>query len=364
MTLRIQQFGRYASGAFAMVLFTLATATADEPIPEGLPAAIKNPAIPSILDVTILRYNDEGHGVIAINKIYREGKSTRGDGWSPPKSIRGYGYAGLDKIAPLKIVANGKTTRFLVLLDGDLLYSTYNNRFPIRESDQGTLEVGVGFNGSGGPWQLLSDIAKEIPGSANFKRNYVKGANLTKAEEQNVVELANQCGITTIAEISTHYLRPSSTRAIAVQSVEKVDGRSVSCKVLEIKYRKWRPQSDGPRPGDKQLGEFWAAKPRPRKQTILKAGDKEYRTRSIAGLTVEECEMILAAFLKGNYNLARGNANRLEQVDWTKPIGFYKSGDTISVSFPHKQEGEGFFDLQFQQIKPKITITEVMQAVP
>ena len=74
--------------------------------------------------------------------------------------------------------------------------------------------------------------------------------------------------------------------------------------------------------------------------------------------------MILAAFLKGNYNLARGNANRLEQVDWTKPIGFYKSGDTISVSFPHKHEGEGFFDLQFQQIKPKITITEVMQAVP
>ena len=57
-----------------MVLFTLATATADEPIPEGLPAAIKNPAIPSILDVTILRYNDEGHGVIAINKIYKEGK--------------------------------------------------------------------------------------------------------------------------------------------------------------------------------------------------------------------------------------------------------------------------------------------------
>ncbi len=364
MAIQSQQFAFQAFLACALVLFTLATATGDEPVPEGLPAAIKDPAIPTILDVTILHYNDEGHGFIAINHIYKKGKSNRNEGWSPPKFIRGYGYAGSNDIAPLKTIVGGRKTRFLVFLDGDLLYSTYNNRFPIRERVQGTLEVGGGFNGSGGPWLLLDELAKKIPRLTTFERNYLQNAQLTEDEEHNIIELAKQCGITKVAKISTQYLRPSSTRAIVVESVEKTEGRNVSCKVLEIKHKKWWPPTDGPRPGDPQLGEFWAGKARPRKHTILKLGKQEFRTRSIAGLTVEECESILAGFLKGNYTLASGNANRLEHVDWTKPDGFYKHGDTISVSFPHKQQGQGFFQLQFHQIKPKINITEVMRAVP
>ncbi|MGI9466799.1 MAG: hypothetical protein ACR2OA_06735 [Rubripirellula sp.] len=360
----MQQFRSHASSAFAMALFTLATATADEPVPEGLPAAIKNPAIPSILDVTILAYNNEGHGMIAINKIYKKGKSTRRNRWSPPTSIRGYGYAGSDKTAPLKTIIGGKRTRFLVLLDGDLLYSTYNNRFPIREGDQGTLEVGVGFNGSGGPWLALSEITKQIPGSASYERNYIQDAKLTKAEEQDVVDLAHRCGITTVARISAYYLRPSSTRGITVESVEKIDGREVSCDVLEIKYKKWWPSTVAPQPGDEQLGDFWAGKVRPRKQTILKVGKKEYRTRSITGLSINESEMILEKLLAGNFQLAHGDKNRLEQVNWAKPHGFYKHGETISASFSHKQEGEGFFDLQIQQLEPELTISEVMQSIP
>ncbi len=251
-----------------------------------------------------------------------------------------------------------------MFLDGDLLYSTYNNCFPIRSSDQGKLEVGVGFNGSGGPWLLLSNIANAIPSSVNFERHYIQNAKLEKDEEQNIIKLANQCGIATVAKISTHYFRPSSNRTITVQSIEEIEGRVVCCKSLELKYAKWWTGTDGPQPGDKQLGEFWAGKAQSQKPIILKVGKKEYRTRSIAGLTAEECETILAAFLKGSYTAARENANQLKQVDWTNPSVFCKRGDTISVSFPHKQEGAGFFDLQFQQIKPRIMLTEVMQAVP
>ncbi|MDB4749876.1 hypothetical protein OAF83_03115, partial [Rubripirellula sp.] len=196
------------------------------------------------------------------------------------------------------------------------------------------------------------------------ERKYIQGAKLTKAQEQNVIELANQCGITNVAKISTYYLRPTRNRGITVESVEEIAGRDVSCDVLEIRYEKWWPQIAGPPKGHKQIGDFSSGKARPRKQTILKVGNKEYRTRSITGLTIEECEAILAEFLKGNYELARGKRNRLEQVDWTQPSGFYKRGDVISVSFPHKQVGEGFFDLEFQEIDPKITITQVMQDVP
>ena len=130
-------------------------------LPPGLMQAISNPAIPTIVDATILRFNEEGHGEIKVNAVYKH-SSAKGK-FVPPKSVRGYGYAGSVKIAPLRVVIGGRTERFLLFLNGDLLHSTYNNRFPIREGKNGKLEVGVGFNGGGGPWKPLNEIIKEIP---------------------------------------------------------------------------------------------------------------------------------------------------------------------------------------------------------
>ena len=97
--------------------------------------AISNPAIPTIVDATILRFNEEGHGEIKVNAVYKH-SSAKGK-FVPPKSVRGYGYAGSVKIAPLRVVIGGRTERFLLFLNGDLLHSTYNNRFPIREGKNG-----------------------------------------------------------------------------------------------------------------------------------------------------------------------------------------------------------------------------------
>ena len=129
-------------------------------LPPGLMQAISNPAIPTIVDATILRFNEEGHGEIKVNAVYKH-SSAKGK-FVPPKSVRGYGYVGTDKIAPLRVVI-GKKGRFLLFLNGDLLHSTYNNRFPIREDKNGKLEVGIGFNGGGGPWKPLDEIIRVIP---------------------------------------------------------------------------------------------------------------------------------------------------------------------------------------------------------
>ena len=129
-------------------------------LPPGLMQAIANPAIPTIVDATILGFNKEGHGEIKVNAVYKH-DSAKGK-FVPPKSVRGYGYAGSDKIAPLRVVI-GKKGRYLLFLNGDLLHSTYNNRFPIREGKNGKLEVGVGFNGGGGPWKPLGEIVRTIP---------------------------------------------------------------------------------------------------------------------------------------------------------------------------------------------------------
>ena len=130
-------------------------------LPPGLMQAIANPAIPAIVDATVLGFNKEGHGEIKVNAVYKPA-STKGR-FVPPKWIRGYGYAGSDKIAPLRVVSGGHKGRYLLFLNGDLLHSTYNNRFPIREGKNGGLEVGVGFNGGGGPWKPLGEIVRRIP---------------------------------------------------------------------------------------------------------------------------------------------------------------------------------------------------------
>ena len=58
--------------ALALVLCASCTTRADEPVPAGLTEAINNPAIPSILDVTILDYNAQGHGLITVSEIYKK----------------------------------------------------------------------------------------------------------------------------------------------------------------------------------------------------------------------------------------------------------------------------------------------------
>ena len=139
---------------------------ADDPLPPGLDHAIRNSNIPMIADVTIVKFNKAGHGVIRVNRIYRPTPDGKGVSTTVPKVVRGYGYEGSDRVAPLRIVTGRGQTRFLMFLDGDLLYSTYNNRFPIREGKCGRLEVGTGFNGSGAPWRPLSEITRLIPGPA------------------------------------------------------------------------------------------------------------------------------------------------------------------------------------------------------
>lgn len=137
-------------------------------LPPGLMHAIANPAIPTIIDATILSFNKEGHGEIKVNAVYKHSSST--GKFVPPKSVKGYGYAGSDKIAPLRVVIGGRTERFLLFLNGDLLHSTYNNRFPIREGKNGELEVGIGFNKAGGPWKPLKEIIKKIPPRKSAKK--------------------------------------------------------------------------------------------------------------------------------------------------------------------------------------------------
>ena len=137
--------------------------TADE-LPPGLEPAIRNPGIPMIVDATILKFNKEGHAEIKVNAAYKSSRDKKGAKVAPPAKVRGYASIGkVVRVTPLSIITNRGQTRFLFFLDGDLLFSTYNNRFEFREKKDGSLEVGTGFNGGGGPWKPLKEIVKLIP---------------------------------------------------------------------------------------------------------------------------------------------------------------------------------------------------------
>lgn len=362
------------SRSVMVAMFFTTYAYAYDPLPAGLDKAIANPNIPSILDVTILKFNKAGHGEIKVNATYKPGPAIDGKKWMPPNVVRGYGYTGTDKIAPLRVVTGGQAKRFLVFLDGDLLYSTYNNRFPIREAKNGVLEVAIGFNGGGAPWLPLKDIVKRIPKAeasqleaktGRIKRQYVKGAVLSKTEEKTVLEIAERRGIEKAAKIYTYNLYLTAARGIGVEGTEQVKGREVSRKVLHVRFKKWWHPNQAPKKGDLQIGEFWAGQPSTQKQTILKVAKEEFRTGTIQGLSIEDCESIIGRLLAQKYVVGPNvNEQSIQQIDWSKPQAFRKRGDAISVSFLHKRAGGGFFDLQLKLDNDQLSITESLQAVP
>jgi hypothetical protein len=201
--------------------------------------------------------------------------------------------------------------------------------------------------------------------SYGFEREYVKRAVLSKEQEKVVIAIAQKRGIKKIAKIYTYNVYPTAARGIRVKGAGQVKGREVSSKVLNVTYKKWFHPGSAPRKGDLQMGDFWAGKPSTQKQTILKVDKKEYRAGSVQGISIEECESILGFFLAGEYNHGPGvNDKSLNQIDWSNPKGFRKRGDTISVGFPHKNAGSGFFDLQIKLDGKQLTINQMFQAVP
>ncbi|MDG2384511.1 MAG: hypothetical protein P8N76_22775 [Pirellulaceae bacterium] len=194
---------------------------------------------------------------------------------------------------------------------------------------------------------------------------YVKGAALSDAQEQIVLNLAKQRGLKKIKKIDTYNLYPTAARGIRVKGADEIDGRHVSNKVLDVRYKNWWHPNESPGKNDLQTGDFWAGKPRTEKAVILKVGNQEYRIRSLQALSIGEAESILSLLLAGEYTTGPTvNKPSLKQVDWTHPLGFSKHGDAISVSFSHRGEDSGFFDLQLKLVDGQLSISQVLQAIP
>jgi hypothetical protein len=217
------------------------------------------------------------------------------------------------------------------------------------------------FTVSGGPDLIpLKGTEKD-----QILRDYVPGSVLTTEQEKVVFQLAAKRGIKKVAKLSTYHLYPTPARGIRVEGIELVKGREVSTQVLNVSFKKWWHPNAKPKEDDLQIGEYWAGKPRTQKQIILKVDKKEYRTRTVQGMTMEDAESILSLLLTRNYIVEPAvNQANFERIAWDKPMAFRKQGESLSVSFPHVSRGAGFFDLQLQIKNKELIIQQMFQAVP
>ena len=138
---------------FSLKADELPQAAGDE-LPPGLEVAIRNPAIPMIVDATITGFTKEGYAKIKVNKVYKAPKASTGKTIAAPEKVRGYRMDGAKgRVVPIRIITDKGKKRFLFFLKGDLLYSTYNNRFEIKQEKAGKLMIHTGRE-----WKPLADM--------------------------------------------------------------------------------------------------------------------------------------------------------------------------------------------------------------
>lgn len=159
--------GRFSRRALAQLLVVFvagvtvsrAFAGGDE-LPPPLDKEIVNPKIPTIVDATITGFTPEGYARLQVNAMYKPAPRPN-IRLRAPNLVRGYlkdRADGVEDLTPMKILVGKDQRRFLLFMQDDLLYSTYNNRWEIREEREKQLVV---FDGR--KWKPLKEITRLIP---------------------------------------------------------------------------------------------------------------------------------------------------------------------------------------------------------
>ena len=208
-------------------------------------------------------------------------------------------------------------------------------------------------------------VSEKKQGQKGIARYYVPNGVLTSVDEAIILDLANKRGIERVAKIVTHYMLPSSAKAIRVEGITKKKGREVSREILSVTRKGWAFPEARPGKNDLIVGDFWAGKVYVKKQVELNVRGKSYLCSSVTGMTFEEAAALRAMFLNKRFKTSGTiRKNALDQVDWSQPTRFTKRGDSISIGFLARGRSGGFFDLQIKKENNLLTIFQMMQAMP
>jgi hypothetical protein len=188
------------------------------------------------------------------------------------------------------------------------------------------------------------------PAAANelvsIETNFVASAELSLRHLNDVVKLANLCGIDRVSGVSTE--RRLDGVSVLVRGDENVEGRRVKYKMLVIRRDGW---PGGERKGLdlKSAGEFWTgSQPIPEERTIVKVGNHTVRVALLNGIKPAGADKIIESFLLGRVRFASDSLkDALSRVDVTQAswTGISNGKLWITFSSPHTrfiftQEGD------------------------
>ncbi len=153
--------------------------------------------------------------------------------------------------------------------------------------------------------------------------NFTAGVVLTTAELENVVQLANLCGMTEVVEVRTFRFRPSGTPGIKVKSSEKMAGRMVSFETLLVERDGWAHDKPGQRA--KVIGSFWSGGDLVKHElTVFKVDKQTIRVSVAKKVDQVSADRIISAFLDGKVRHTPGETSPpVSNEDFSDPVSLY-----------------------------------------
>ena len=177
-------------------------------------------------------------------------------------------------------------------------------------------------------------VTQRLP--TNFKTKFIKDAELSVAEMNQVVALAFQCGIPDVERIETFRYLPGPVRGIAVKTKERRSGRSVTYDTVYLGRNGWN--STAPDAKAKRLGAFWVNEPYLNTYLLreFKIGNKAVRVNIGESVDIVLADKVIPSVVAGKVQFendwVRGE---FQGLDLSEPASIDKSwnGDGYELRY-------------------------------
>jgi hypothetical protein len=194
-------------------------------------------------------------------------------------------------------------------------------------------------------------VTQPLP--ASLTTNFVKDAELSVAEVNQVVSLAVQCGIPDVDQIRTFHYLPGLARGISVKSKERRSGRSVSYDTVSLGHTGWNTLPPGAKA--KRLGAFWVNEPYLR-TTLLREfaiSNKTVRVQIGENIDMALADKVIPLVVARKVRFENDSARRqFEELDLSEPASFDKSwsGDGYELDYDRPEMRDVLFKVENGEI--------------
>lgn len=196
-----------------------------------------------------------------------------------------------------------------------------------------------------------------------IQRSYAKGYELTASEESKVIKLAKKQGLNSIQAISSYQIIPSVARGITVQETERVVGRTILYRTVQIFDSRY------------ESADFWHNLFKPRfsvsppdenQATLIRLGGRQIRVTLGDHVAPEAADTLIHALHSGHVIFSKlCTASDLGKAELTSPISVGRDSNSkeYTVNFEVKRNESGsWIVVVCKTIRGTVVVTEINTA--